>query len=95
MKIQAYKIDADGFVLETIVVNSTDELESGVVVDAMPNGFYKPRYVNSEWVEGASNEYIDEIKNTPIEPSYEDYLLDLEMRLTLLELGMTPGPKGE
>lgn len=96
MEIQAYKINKDGFVIDVVVVNNNDiNLDDNIIVEQMTNGFYKPRWVNSEWIEGATQEYIESITNTPTEPSQDDYLLDLEMRVTLLELGLTSNLKGE
>lgn len=66
------KIDADGYFLEDVIVQEIPmiEQEDGTQVQdpkfiaETPVGFYLPRYVNGEWVEGLSSVQIDSLKST-------------------------------
>lgn len=48
------------------------------VSEPVPQGFYHPKWNGSEWVEGMSQEQIDELKNQPVEPSPEERIEFLE-----------------
>lgn len=71
MKKTVYEINEQGFLIELHVeeVNDTNY----IIVD-LPNGLFKPRFVNGEWVEGATKEEIDSIVNSPKIPSEMDRL---------------------
>ena len=46
------KVNSDGFVVETVVVNK-DEIPTDVVIVPILEGIYrKPKWVDTEWVEG-------------------------------------------
>lgn len=66
----AYIVDDEGFVIETKVVFSEEEFFEGnlIAVSLPPNvSFYKRKWNGSEWIEGATQDEIDEI--TKVEPS--------------------------
>lgn len=61
MKI-GHKIDSNGFLVEDILD------ESGITPDVTvicPDGFYKPKWSGTAWVEGLTQEEIDAIRNAP------------------------------
>lgn len=88
---KVYEVDENGFLKEIYVANVD---ENGNVLDEdkkefidieMPQGLYKPKWTGTEWVEGATQEEIDELtkpKQTP--PTLEERIQALE--LVLLEL---------
>jgi hypothetical protein len=81
------KIDEQGFFIEDAFVEKITEL---TIETPCPSGFYKPKwnFETETWAEGATVEYIDNLKNVAIEPTHEDYLLDLDFRVSMLELGI-------
>ncbi|MCT6924833.1 hypothetical protein [Metasolibacillus sp.] len=91
--MKLYKIDDNGFVVfgEDKILIDGEEIPEGYVstyLDTSEQGYFKPRWNGTEWVEGATQEEIDEITNVPTEPTQDDFLLDLELRVTMLELGL-------
>lgn len=101
---QVYELTPEGFIQEIYVANVVD----GVILDEDKQGFiimdhppfYKPRWVNGEWIEGATQEEIDEITKVEPQPPTEmellknqisgntDYLLDVDFRLLMVEMGI-------
>ena len=73
----------------------TEEYEGYVTYEVQDfnafEGLYIPKLENGVWVEGATQEEIDKITFTiPIitkEEMIDNYFLDLEFRLTMIELG--------
>lgn len=57
MLIQANRIDSDGFFVEPVVINNTDVMPADHIKEPVPDGFYKPRWVDGAWVEGADEVY--------------------------------------
>lgn len=68
---QVYKIDSEGYYVKPMLVENTP---SNCVEEAPPNGLYKAKFVDGQWVEGLSQSEVDEIKNTP-QPKTEIELL--------------------
>lgn len=90
MMQKSYKIDADGFLIfgEDIFINDGEEIPEGYVsiyLDTSERGYFKPRFVNGEWVEGATQGEIDEITNVPTEPTLEEKFVQLEHENKLLK----------
>lgn len=75
---KAYKIDKDGFYLEDYIYEEGQELESNMIITEMPQGFIKSKWDGREWIEGATQEYIDSLKSTEIVPTESDRLTALE-----------------
>lgn len=51
-----------------------------------PVGFYHPRYVNGEWVEGLTPEEIQAIKDSVVvEPTLEDRVTNTETKVVTIE----------
>lgn len=82
MFIQANKVDADGFIIEPVSVLSTDVLEADIITKPVTGLLYKPKWTGSEWIEGATQEYIDSW-NKPEEPT-ELELVKEEQKMTSL-----------
>ncbi|HBD63506.1 MAG TPA: hypothetical protein DC038_03620 [Clostridiales bacterium] len=80
MKRQVYKIDENGYLQEILVKdfdedgNCTEELSENITTVDPPNGLYKHKWTGSEWIEGLSQEEIDEINNVPQEPAEVEML---------------------
>lgn len=94
MKKQVYEIDNNGFLKEIYVAEVS---ENGKILDAdkihfisidPPHGTIKPRWTGSKWIEGATQEEIDEL--TKVEPSplsQEERIRELESIVNLLLMG--------
>lgn len=79
-----YEVDDSGFLIDRHV----DELATTkyITVD-LPNGLFKPRFVNGQWVESATKEEINNITNQPKQPTIESRITELENTLlTILEV---------
>ncbi|GEM_PF-2080972 len=86
------KIDTQGYFIEDVIVKEipmVEKIDGELVEDPLyikencPNGFYRPKweFTNNQWVEGASQEEIDAIKNKP-QPKTEIELLKEELATT-------------
>lgn len=70
MKITVYRVDSNGFIVDTHVATldaNQDIIEKDLmscIKLAPQNGLYKAKYSGGEWIEGATQEEIDTIKNT-------------------------------
>ncbi|MBD7984401.1 hypothetical protein H9649_07410 [Sporosarcina sp. Sa2YVA2] len=84
---QVYEIDDEGFKVDTIPVvfntdgNPVEELGERFIVSEPPHGLIKARWTGVEWIEGATQEEIEDIvKPHPVEPT-EMELLEEKVRL--------------
>lgn len=66
------KIDEQGFFIEDSFI---EEINEFTIETPCPQGFYKPRWTGSEWTEGATQEYIDNIKNVVVEPTENEIIM--------------------
>jgi len=62
------KIDSQSFFVEDDFV---EELTQFTIETPCPQGFYKPKWNGTEWIEGLAQEDIDAIKNVPTEQPLE------------------------
>ncbi|WP_400194601.1 hypothetical protein [Lysinibacillus telephonicus] len=87
--MQKHVFDAEGnyqgLYHEGVVLEDGDQIIETEIVNGQ---FHKPKLVNGEVVEGLSQEEIDAINNAPNPKTQEDYLLDLDFRLSVVELGL-------
>lgn len=90
LKKQVYEVDSDGFLIEIYVAdvdgdgNIQDEDKKNCISVDPPHGLYKPKWSGSEWIEGATQEEIDELtKQQPVLPSQTEIL---EQRLSDVEV---------
>jgi hypothetical protein len=68
-------IDENGFFVRDEFVT---EITSFTIQTPCPDGFYRPRWDGTKWVEGMTQEEIDALKNQPQAPSIEDRVNALE-----------------
>jgi hypothetical protein len=61
---QVYKIDSSGFYVEPVILKNGEKTPSDCV-EVMPASLYKAKWMNGVWSEGATQEEINEIVNTP------------------------------
>lgn len=66
---QVYKIDDNGFYVEPVLISVDEELTEDLVEIPFPNSLYRPKWTGTEWIEGATQEEIDHIKNQQPEPN--------------------------
>lgn len=83
------KVDADGFFVEDVIVDTSQEVPENYISKPVPEGLYKPQWTGEEWVEGLSQDELEKILNAPrpVGP-YEaigDQLVDLELENCLLK----------
>jgi hypothetical protein len=87
---QVFKIDDDGFYVEPVIVSDNDELDGNLIETPIPEGFYRPKWDGEKWVEGLSQEEIEQLKqqNQP-QPSEVELLkqenAELKQRLEAAE----------
>lgn len=88
MKKEVFKIDQNGYIMERYVAefdnedNLVVELEENIITIPPPS-FYKPKWNGTEWIEEGTQPV-----QQPKKPTEIDYLLDLDFRLSMLELGL-------
>ena len=77
-------IDENGLFIEDTFV---EELTEFTIETPCPAGFYRPKWNGEAWEEGATQEYIDNLKiNAPkAEPTLEERLTKLETENALLK----------
>lgn len=65
------KIDSNGFFIEDVILKDDEITPNDCIEIFCPDGFFKPRWNGSEWVEGLTQEEIEAIKNVPVEQPLE------------------------
>lgn len=65
--VQVSRIDAAGDYIEPVIVENASELAPDLIEVPVPNGYYKPHWTGSEWVEGKSEDEISAIKQAAAE----------------------------
>ena len=87
MKYYVRIIDESGLFIEDAFV---DELTDFTVETPCPQGFYQPKWDGTVWVEGATQEEIDELtKPQPHEPTVEERLEQTEELLRTVTMAFT------
>ncbi len=71
------KIDSNGYFVEDVLLDAFPVMEDGTpnpyYIDKIcPEGLYCPRWTGTEWVEGLTQEEIDEILNATPQPTTEE-----------------------
>lgn len=79
---QVFQFDANGFLLDPMLVGDDDKIPNDCTDIQPADGFYKAQFVNGTWIEGATQEEIDTIKNTPQPLSDIDQLRKQQADLT-------------
>lgn len=94
MDKEVFEIDENGYIKEIYVVefneegSPIEELASNIVATQPPQGLYRARWAGTEWVGDMVQEEIDALNNQSKEPTTDDFLLDFEFRVSMLELGL-------
>lgn len=83
-KITGYKVDNDGFVIDVVTVVESLNHPDDVIITQPKTSFWKQKWTGSEWIEGATQEEIDEITKVEPQPPTQEELM--ERRLADLEL---------
>jgi len=79
------KIDSNGYFLEDVLLEDTEITPLDCTEVVCAEGFYKPRLVGCEWVEGLTQPEMDTIKATiQQKPTELDRLEAIEMVLTAM-----------
>lgn len=80
---QVYKINSVGFYEEPVVIADEDESVEGYlfVETPPPEGLYKPKWTGDTWIEGASQEEIEVIRDTPRPLADQERIIQLETDL--------------
>lgn len=94
MKKQVYEIDGNGFLKEIYIVEVDgsgkilDEDKTHLISIDPPQGLYKAKWIGAKWIEGATQEEIDELtKVEPGPPTAEQRIEELEAAVNLIILG--------
>lgn len=98
---QYIKIDSNGYAImlnpelpfnergfDSLYIEDDEEIPEGYVETPQNGGFHHPRRTGMEWVEGVTQEELDTIPKPSQEPTEADYLIDLDFRVSKLELGI-------
>lgn len=87
--MKAIRIDKDGFFIEDIEVKADQTNTKEIIVTHCENGFYKPKWNGTKWVEGLSQAELDEIEYhqylDSLKPKDED-LKNAQLELLMLDL---------
>lgn len=90
--MQFYKIDGDGFYVETVHIPEPTDLANDFITVRPPQGLYKPKWTGSEWVEGKTEaEFLEDAFLASLNPSSEELAKagrELEVIELLLEMGL-------
>lgn len=95
MKTRIYKIDDNGFLLfgEDMFIDESEQMPNDYISVPLPTDeqdnqppFYKPKWNDTEWVEGATQEEIDELtKVEPSPPTIEEQLAEKDAQILKLK----------
>ena len=85
-----FKYDENGIYQYAIIIDEIDEsvVLSNVTEVEPPFHLHRAKWTGTEWVEDMTQEEINEIKNRSKIITREDYLLDIDFRLSMIELGL-------
>lgn len=81
----AYEINSDGFIINNYLIDGDVKVPDNCIDVQLPQPllFHKPKWAGSEWIEGSTQEEIDE--RTKIEPSPPTEIELLKQRLIIAE----------
>ncbi|NMA23996.1 MAG: hypothetical protein GX938_10895 [Spirochaetales bacterium] len=81
---QVCKINELGIYLEPIIIGKDDELPANCIEQQPANGFYRPKWTGTTWIEDMTQEEIDALNNQPQEPTEIEMIMlaiaDLDMQ---------------
>jgi len=100
--MQVFKIDENGYYIGPIIIRKDEEVPEGCIEVQPPNGLYRAKWVNDEWVEDMTQEEIEAENNKPKEPTQDELIMlaiadldaqrendKLESQLAIAELAET------
>lgn len=82
---QVYRINENGYYIGPVIA---DETPSDCIEIQPPQGLYKGKWTGDEWMEGMTQEEIDEINNQPREKTQLEILQETVDTLVLSSLGV-------
>lgn len=87
MKKLASKVDSSGVFIENVIVDlGFGELAEDIVLQPVPDGFFRPRWTGKEWVEDMTQSEIDAITNQPKPVNPSDVLGERIVQLEIENL---------
>jgi len=78
------RIDNNGFYIEDVILKDGEATPSDCVEIQCPDGFYKPKWDGTQWIEGLTQAEIDALNNQPVTPSESDRLSAVESAISAL-----------
>lgn len=82
------KIDVQGYFIEDVLIENEGSVPSDCVDTVCQEGFYKPKWNGTEWVEGLTLGEIDTIVTTPHPKTELEILKETVDMLVLSSLGV-------
>ena len=76
--MQVVRIDKNGYFIEDVILKDEEEIPANCIETLVPTktqGFYKPKWTGTEWIESLTQEEIDAINNAATEPTTEEQLM--------------------
>lgn len=78
------RIDADGLYVEDVLLKKGETTPNDCIDIPCPDGFYRPKWIGTQWVEGLTQEQIDALNNVPRLPATEERLASTESAILAL-----------
>lgn len=82
------KIDSNGYFVEDVILESEEITPIDCIEIECHEGFYKPKWNGSRWIEGLTQEEIEELKNKPVPKTELEILKETVEELVLANLGV-------
>ena len=78
------RIDSNGFFIGDVIIQDGEAIPADCIETQCPGGFYKPKWDGAKWVEGATQEEINNITNIVQTPSIEQRISSIESAISTL-----------
>lgn len=86
--MQVYEYDENGIFVEPVILSENEELPPNMTFNR-PDGFYKPKWTGTKWIEGLSQGELDEMEYqqylNSLKPSDEE-IKNAQLELVILNL---------
>jgi hypothetical protein len=66
---QVYRFNENGFYIEPVLISENDDIPLDCTNIKPNDGLYKAKFINGQWNESLTDDEINAIKNTPIQPT--------------------------
>lgn len=83
---QVYRIDEQGYFVEPVILRDDEQILEDCTVLELPEGLFRARFVNGEWVEDATSEEIEELTRVPERQPSEVELLQRDNATLLMQV---------